>query len=426
MKGACPGLCWDGQVSTSAPPRPGSTLRTSGRRPALKALGTFVLGALLVAVGLVRTSGFAPEEPPSRWVFLLPLAAICAAMVLERRRPVLALALGTPVFVADAAIGGSLGVLVAYVDLLYCVARWASPRAAGRTEALAWAATVLSGAAAFVVGGDLRASVLLSIVVFTALVVPIWWGREVRSQAELADLAAARGNDLVRLSALREQATLREERTRMASDLHDALAGDLAAIGVHAEAALSRPGGGADPADRAALQTIREASVSAAEELRTMVRLLRSEESEDGERRLPARLEQLDEVVAHARRQGVAVTADLPGSWPAVPAAVDHAAYRIVQESLTNAARHAPGAPVRVRVQVDEHAVEVEVSNPQVIGGLGPPSGHDPRGGAGLVGMRERAEALGGRLGAGVLDDSGQPSWRVHARIPLTPTEDSA
>lgn len=417
-------------MSTSAPPRPGLGLRSSGRRPALEALLTFVLGIVLVAIGLVRTSGLGPEEAPGRWVFVLPLAVICAVLLLKRRRPVLALALGAPIFVVDAAIGGSLGVLVAFVDLLYCVARWGPRSAARRVELLTWAATVLSGAAAFVAGGDLRESVLLSIVVFTALVVPIWWGREVRSQAELAALAAARNDDLVRLSAMREQATLRQERTRMASDLHDALAGDLAAIGVHAEAALARPGDGGDPADRAALQTIREASVTASEELRTMVRLLRSD---DEEHALPARLEQLGEVVGHARRQGVEVAAELPRSWPTLPAAVDHAAYRIVQESLTNAARHAPEAPVRVRVSVDADAVQVEVSNPQSTRSAAAPARHDPRGGTGLLGMRERAEALGGALTAGPTlvptAASGAPAgpgtheWRVHARLPLTPTE---
>lgn len=384
---------------------------TPRRRVVSEAAGTFAVGLAFIGVGLVNTSGPPLVPVPSRWLLLLPLAAVCLLMLAKRSHPVAALALGTAPFAVDLLMGGSIGVLLGYIDLIYCVALWADRIHARRLEVFCWVLTVGAAALLFVASGDLRDATLLGLVVFALLITPMWWGRAVRTQADLARLAVARSDDLQRLAELRETEVLREERARMAHELHDALAGNLAAISIHAEAALSRPStSGTTPGeDRSSLETIREASVTAADELRAMVHILRSGEDD---RTAPARLADVDGVLAQARTRGVHVDAHRPVQWPVLPAATDHAAHRIVQEALTNAAKHAPGSPVRLVIEPTADNLTIEVDN-----GL---TDHEPAtspsgGGVGLVSMRERTTALGGTFTAGRQDGS----WRVRASLPL-------
>lgn len=378
-----------------------------------EAVATFVIGVALIAIGLVGTSGDLTRDLPSPWLFALPLAAICLLLLMKRRRPGLAAAAGTLMLLADQVLGGSIGVVIGYFDLVYCVALWGRPAVLRRTEILVAVAVIASAAVPFVLTGDLRSSALLAIVVFTLLATPLWWGRSVRSQAELARVAAARTDDLRRLAELREVEVLREERTRMAHELHDALAGNLAAIGIHAEAALSRPSQEDPGQDHPSLVAIRGASVAAADELRAMVHILRSG---DDERTAPARLAEIDGVLEQARRRGLQLDVDRPGAWPVLPAALDHAAYRIVQEALTNAAKHAPGSRVRLSITSTGDALRIRVDNTLPAQG---PTSRGTGGGVGLVSMRERATALGGTFTAGRVREI----WQVRASLPLTVDE---
>lgn len=384
---------------------------TPRRRVVGEALATFAVGLALLGAGLVSTSGPPLVPVPSRWVLVLPLAAVCLLMLAKRSHPVAALALGTVPFVVDLLMGGTIGVLLGYIDLIYCVALWADRVHARRLEVFFGVLAAGAAVTLFVVSGDLRAAALLGLVLFALLITPMWWGRAVRTQADLTHLADARADDLQRLAELRETEVLREERARMAHELHDALAGNLAAISIHAEAALSRPStASATPGeDRPSLETIREASVAAADELRAMVHILRSGEDE---RTAPARLAEIEGVLEQARTRGVHVDAYRPGEWPVLPAATDHAAYRIVQEALTNAAKHAPGSPVRLVIEPSADALAIEIDN-----GLTDhePAASPPGGGIGLVSMRERTTALGGTFTAGRQDGS----WRVRASLPL-------
>lgn len=383
---------------------------TPRRRVVSEALATFALGLGLIAVGLVGTFGAWGAPPPTPWLFALPLMVICLLLLAKRQRPGLAAAVGTLVFVGDQAMGGSIGVIVGYFDLLYCVALWGRWPVLHRAQVLVAVAVISAAVVPFVLTGELRGSALLAIVVFTLLATPLWWGRSVRTQAELARVAAERTEDLRRLAELREVEVLQEERSRMAHELHDALAGNLAAIGIHAEAAISRPPatteGVAD--DRPSLLAIREASVAAADELRAMVHILRSG---DGERTAPARLAEIDGVLEQARQRGLHVEEERPQEWPSLPAATDHAAYRIVQESLTNATKHAPGSRVRLSVGATDGVLDLEVENDLTEELPTAPT----NGGVGLVSMRERTTALGGTFSAGRQDGV----WRVHVSLPL-------
>lgn len=378
---------------------------TPRRRVVGEAIATFVLGCVLIALDLVGTSGLRiVADVPPRWAFLVPLAASCLLLLAKRTHPGTAALLGSVVLAGDVAIGGSIGVIVAYFDLVYCVALWGRQQVLRRAEIAVGAGIALAGATCFVATGELTTTALVVLFAFALFATPLWWGRSVRSQKELARMASARTEDLRRLAELREEEVVRDERSRMAHELHDSLAGDLAAIGIHAEAALA--GTVASAEVRPSLETIREASLTAADELRAMVRILRSG---DGERTAPARLVEIDGVLEQARQRGTTVEVDRPQEWPALPAATDHAAFRIVQEALTNATKHAPGTPVHVSIEPTATTLELHIHNAVT----------DPRDarsdGVGLVSMRERTTALGGSFAAGRHDDG----WRVQASLPI-------
>lgn len=197
-----------------------------------------------------------------------------------------------------------------------------------------------------------------------------------------------------------------EERLRIARDLHDVLAHNISLISVQAGVALHVNGELPDQA-RSALTAIREASKEALGELRSALDALRQTGDTAPHRPSPG-LAQLGDLVAGARAAGLNVT--VSGDAGALPAAADMAAYRIVQEALTNVIRHAQATAARIAVQRSGESVVLTVED----------DGHGPLGGAGsgsgILGMRERASALGGALSAGPGPDGG---FRVEARLPV-------
>ena len=198
-----------------------------------------------------------------------------------------------------------------------------------------------------------------------------------------------------------------EERLRIARELHDSLTHSISVIQVQAGVAehLARKRGEEVPP---ALQAIREAGADAARELRATLSVLRSTEDGDG-----SGLCQLDSLVTRARAAGLPVTVTITGTERPLPSDVDRAAYRIVQEALTNVSRHAGPAQASVRLVYTPEALTVQVDNDGTGGGArsaGP--------GLGLIGMRERVSALGGLLHAGPQDGGG---FRVRAELPARP-----
>ncbi|MFP3992712.1 sensor histidine kinase [Streptomyces sp. E11-3] len=201
----------------------------------------------------------------------------------------------------------------------------------------------------------------------------------------------------------REEAALRragEERLRIARELHDSLTHSISIVKLQAGVAvhLARKRGDEVPP---ALLAIQEASGEAMRELRATLEVLRDEP--------PGRI---DELVARARSAGLAVDLTVTGEGGELPPEVDRAAYRIVQEALTNAARHAGPAKVAVRIACGDGALTVQVRDD---GRASPDQPFAP--GTGLTGMRERVTALGGTLDAAPRADGG---FAVHARLPLS------
>lgn len=198
-----------------------------------------------------------------------------------------------------------------------------------------------------------------------------------------------------------------QERARLARELHDVVAHSVSIISVQTGAAqelLRR-----DP-DRAEehLEKVRRAAHDALDELRRLVGVLREDEPVYDPQPGLARL---DELVDEARAAGQDVTVDADGEVRAVPPGLDLAAYRVVQEGLTNARRHAHGAPAHVAVRYGDRALEVEVVN----GPDGAPNG-DRGAGHGLIGMRERVRLYGGTLQTAPTEDGG---FAIRATLPL-------
>lgn len=224
---------------------------------------------------------------------------------------------------------------------------------------------------------------------------------------------AAERDRAARVAQMREEETRRRvdaERMRIARELHDVVAHSMAMINVQASAAamlLAEDQEGT----AAAIQAIRGASKSGLHELRTILKVLR--EADGGNSAAP----DLDDIQALAdatTAAGTPVTARSGEVAAPVPPPVALAAYRIVQESLTNVVRHASGATATVAIRQDGDDLLVEISNAASRGGAG---GSAFRDGAstGLAGMRERAAALGGTLTAGPADGG----FAVRARLPL-------
>jgi signal transduction histidine kinase len=206
----------------------------------------------------------------------------------------------------------------------------------------------------------------------------------------------------------RDQAAM-EERARIARELHDIVAHHVSVIAVQAETArLTTPGMPDEGKKR--LEESSQTARDSLTELRRLLGLLRDDAGTTPERAPQPGLDLLDELIDTARAAGAQVRLILKGNVVPLPPGVDLTAYRILQEALTNARRHAPGAAVDVELRYTGDTLHLRVSD----NGPGPPE-TDP-GGHGLLGMRERAVMFGGSLQTGPADDGG---FAVTAELPI-------
>ncbi|WP_042507586.1 MULTISPECIES: sensor histidine kinase [Streptomycetaceae] len=220
----------------------------------------------------------------------------------------------------------------------------------------------------------------------------------------------------------RGRRTLLEERNRIARELHDVVAHHMSVISIQAQVAphlVEAPS--AELTEN--LAGIRQNAVEALAELRRVLGVLRSEDAlAEGLRHAPQpTLARLDELVGNVRGAGLAVTTRTTGQPRPLPPGVELSAFRIVQEALSNAMRHAPGAGVRVALGYHDTTLTVRVTNtaPERAASPSPGVGH------GLLGMRERAAMLGGELATGPTPDGGyEVSAILPVQAPPTRTED--
>jgi signal transduction histidine kinase len=229
-------------------------------------------------------------------------------------------------------------------------------------------------------------------------------GSERRARQALADQADQTELERARLVVL-------EQRARFARELHDVVAHHMSLMAIRAESAPHRLGALPDPV-RAEFGSL---SGSAREALADMRRLLSVLRSDQPAAHAPQPgLEDLPELIGTARQAGMAVHLSAPPALEGVPPSAGVCAYRIVQEALSNAGRHAAGAPVAVSVHRTAQTVTLQVTNGPGVPARPRADGHGS--GHGLAGMRERVELLGGSLSAGPARDGG---FAVSAVLPL-------
>ncbi|MEV3965004.1 histidine kinase [Nocardia sp. NPDC050193] len=387
-------------------------------RDVVVAGGWFLFGVLLYLAGFHMMFAREAQAGPL-WPRIAILALASAVLPVRRRAPITAMVLGLIPLVLDLSFGPTLPVWLVYTDLIYAAVVYGTRRQM-QGAVVAWLS--LSATAAGVVlaiTGDWHLMSLALVLAAAFVGTSLWWGLTVRAHKETADAERARVRALSLVAELDRRAAVADERKAMARDLHDVIAGHLSAIALQSEAALGSLDGAADPRLTGVLGAIRTNSVEALREMRTMIGLLRRADDAD-QTTAPGRLAQLPGLVDSARQAGmrVRVRLDLGETVPA--GAVDQAAYRIVQEAVTNVMKHAPGQEVDIDVHAESTTLVLTVGNPLR---AGPPPG---RGSAadrrGLSNMRERAAALGGTLWAG--PEAG--TWWVRARLPLAAVPETA
>jgi signal transduction histidine kinase len=329
------------------------------------------------------------------------VAGSAGALALRRRYPVAVLALVSGTTLTYFVLGYANGPIWLALLIAYYTAVTSGHRRAAAAAAVAgfaifpWLDYLLR---------DRPAPTVTSLAGLAAwLLVLLGASEAVRVRRERA-AAAAR----IRAEEARRRAT--EERLRMARELHDSLGHYLSLISVQSGVALNLNQQLPEQA-RAALAAVRQASKDALRELRSALDILRQDGEPVPRSPMPA-LARLGDLVAQASAPGLDVRAETEGIVRPLPFGVDVAAYRIVQEALTNVARHAGPATATVRVTYGEEDLTVQVDDD----GRGTAAGPQPATGNGITGMRERVAALGGQLYAGPRPGGG---FQVRARLPL-------
>ncbi|MFJ9348407.1 sensor histidine kinase [Streptomyces sp. NPDC101237] len=280
--------------------------------------------------------------------------------------------------------------------------------------AILWSAVALTGNAVLRPATSLWIPQQYGVFLFLQLAVigGLWMG----SRRRLVQALNAEVEHLRTERELREQAARMAERSAIAAEMHDVLAHRLSLIALHTGVLAAKKDALPAPVVER-LTLLRTASTEALTDLRDVLGALRTTETLSTATPPAPALRDVEEMIEQARSAGQTISATVEGSPAQAPAAHRLAVYRLVQEALTNARKHAPDASVDVRISYAPPATLVEVTNPPGarLTGLPPvPSGF------GLIGLRERVEALGGHLSAG---PGGADIWRLAARIPHPVTE---
>jgi signal transduction histidine kinase len=352
--------------------------------------------AAVYCVEIATESHFAGDRAVS-----LPAAlAFCAALAWRRRAPLVPMALGVGIIELSTETAPALAdtgtFLVGILLAIYSVGRYAQ----GHAEWAGVALIVVAIPGAAIEPGDPTtfSDVAFFVVFFGG---PWLVGRFVRHRAE-------RERELVAERDVRAHKAVAEERTRIARELHDVVAHAISLIVVQARGGRRMLDDDPDETRRA-LDVIEHAGEQALGEMRRLLGLLRQDEPEPTLAPPPS-LRRIDELVAGTRASGLPVEVVIEGDPVELPPGVDVSAYRIVQEALTNALKHAGPAHARVIITYAVDAVDLAI----VDDGAGGAAANG--GGYGLAGMRERVAIYGGRFEAGRRPEGG---YALHVRLPL-------
>ncbi|MFF0278445.1 sensor histidine kinase [Streptomyces sp. NPDC004330] len=388
----------------------------AGGRCAPRAADAAVAGAVLLVVAVwTLVSARSASEPPVRTALGWALIMVgCGALYVRRRQPVavsVVTLLACVVYYPLSAQDGPL--MIAFALALYTTA------AEGRFAA----AVALAAVTLLAVGlGEIRQQPGHRQIDDTSLVMLAGWlislvavGRAQRTRSAYLHEVEQRALAAEREQEARARQSATEERLRIAREVHDVLGHSISLINVQSGAALHRLGKG--PAPEAglatateALQAVRSTSKDALRELRATLGVLRRAGEPTPTTPSSSGLALLGDLAARARSAGLDVRTETTGTAVSLPPPVDLAAYRIVQESLTNVTRHAGARTVRIILDWEAGAVRLRIADD---GGGAP---EDRPLGSGVRGMAERARALGGELTAGNGEDGG---FLVDARLPF-------
>lgn len=237
-------------------------------------------------------------------------------------------------------------------------------------------------------------------------------GVYVRSRREYADVLEDRAALLEREREVREREAVASERSRIARELHDMVGHALNLIVIQAGGA-QRVFDTKPELARDSLASIESTGRQALTEMERMLGILRGPDGDADLSPQPG-LSGIEELARHVTDAGLPVEVTTEGTPVALPSSIDLSAYRIVQEALTNALKHAGPASARVVIRYVADALELEISDDGR--GMAGPGDRDDHGGRGLIGMRERVALFGGELSAGPRREGG---YRVHARLPI-------
>ncbi|MFE9725427.1 histidine kinase [Streptomyces sp. NPDC005794] len=388
-----------------------------GRRIAGEAVLSLVLALAAVGAGLLD------DEGPAQAILIGVLAGVLSLL----RR-------GLPATVLLAAAVGSAP-FFGFAPLLLVVA-WSAGR---RIESLGRSATVFGLAYVLTLGltalwephTSWSILAIAGLFILVSLVVPGLAGRYWSQRRTLTDTLQEYNAQLRRERAMLVSQARMLERQRIAQDMHDSLGHQLALIAVHTGALEVTPG--LNQQQHEAVGVLREASVAAMHELRDVVGMLKDtdEPSSSGagapavdgageeEKAASRGVAGIESLAEGSRRAGTPVEVRRSGEERPLASAADHAAYRVVQEGLTNAHKHAPGASISIGLRYEPDTLVVEIANGPA---LEPVGGSVASGGQGLTGLEERARLVGGMVHAGPTGDGG---FRLAGVLPYTSPGDA-
>jgi signal transduction histidine kinase len=372
----------------------------------LDAAVPLVVGAVIVAGGVLH-GGRGGDRP-----LALAVGVAAAASLAGRRRApgwTLAISGGLALAMFHIDSGAAPAVVIAPGVALYSLAL-----TRGRTEQLLAAV----GAVAAVIAVDVlhagRPTLLQTVGHVLLVAIPLLAAELHRNHRAYVSLLRERLELAERTREQEAERRAEQERMRIARDLHDVVAHTLTTINVQAATAAELLDRKPEHA-RGALETIEEASRDAIGELRAILGVLRDGDPREAPLAPAPRVETVEKLIEESREAGVDVTFEVTGQRPERLAdAVSLAGFRIVQESLTNARRHAAGAPVRVSLSFEPDRLALFVENDA--GATSNENGSNP--GVGIIGMAERAAALGGKVRA----TSVAGGFRVEGELPYART----
>ena len=373
--------------------------------PALpKRIVDALVALAFLVVGWITTSAKTISDPfyqytPRDWLFVLLLILATAPYAWRRRWPTAAFLISMSSVTVLWLLGynaGTLPLLLMFGGYFVAVARpmW---------EIVLCSVVALSCFALLWWGGGAPYGVRDALISVLALAIIVGLGRAGRLRVDLANARAEAAEEAARRRSS-------EERLRIARELHDIIGHSLGTIAV--QAGVGRHLMETEPEKAAdALDNIAKISRESLDEVRSVVAALRDDEPPYH----PALgLADLPELVETVRATGLAVDFTPPDDLEAIPRQTGAAVYRITREALTNVVRHAHASTARVQVVHQNGRIEVAVRDDGAVAGNGPAGDSEP--GHGIIGMRERAEALGGSLSAGPASDGG---FLVTASLPV-------